>query len=155
MPKPKNGAANAIDLLKQDHAKVKQAFKDFEKMDKEDTATLKEFVATVCEDLKAHTTLEEEIFYPAVRPEIEDDDLMNEAQIEHQSAKDLIQQLESLEPDDPLYVPTFTVLGEYVTHHIKEEEGEMFPAVKKLDIDLEALAAQMKQRKEELVAAEA
>ena len=157
MPKPQKTAApsDAIALLKADHAKVKKAFKEFEKMDKEDTDALKEVVTTVCEDLKAHTMLEEEIFYPAVRAQIDDDDLMNEAQIEHQSAKDLIAQLESLEPDDPLYVPTFTVLGEYVNHHVEEEEKEMFPAVKKLDLDLEALGAKMQERKAELVGEEA
>jgi hemerythrin-like domain-containing protein len=151
MPKSSKKAPDAIDLLKEDHTKVKKAFKEFEKMDKEDTDAVKELVETVCEDLKAHTTIEEEIFYPAVRAEIEDDDLMNEAQIEHQTAKDLIAQLEELQPDDPMYVASFTVLSEYVNHHVQEEEGEMFPAVKKLDLDLEALGEQMKARKEELV----
>jgi hemerythrin superfamily protein len=152
MPKSQKTTMDAIDLLKEDHAKVKKAFKEFEKMDKEDLELLKEVVSTVCADLTAHTTIEEEIFYPAVRATIDDDDLMNEAQIEHQSAKDLIAQLESMQPDDPLYVPSFTVLGEYVNHHVKEEEDEMFPAVKKLELDLEALGAQMKERKDELVA---
>lgn len=152
MPKTKS-AHDAIALLKEDHAKVKKAFKEFEKLDHEDTATVKELVSSVCEDLKVHTSIEEEIFYPAVRAEIDDDDLMNEAKIEHQSAKDLIEQLEKLEADDPLYVPTFTVLAEYVRHHIEEEEGEMFPQVKKLDLDLEALAERMMERKEELMAA--
>ena len=152
MPKTK-AAQDAIALLKEDHAKVKKAFKEFEKLDHEDTATLKEMVTMVCQDLKVHTAIEEEIFYPAVRAEIDDDDLMNEAKIEHQSAKDLIEQLEQLEPDDPLYAPTFTVLAEYVEHHIKEEEGEMCPEVKKLALDLEDLARQMTERKEELMAA--
>ena len=152
MPKAKR-AVDAIALLKEDHAKVKKAFKEFEKLDHEDTATLKELVTSVCEDLKVHTAIEEEIFYPAVRAEIEDDDLMNEAKIEHQSAKDLIEQLERLDADDPLYVPMFTVLAEYVRHHIEEEEGEMFPEVKKLDLDLQDLAGQMTERKEELMAA--
>ena len=151
MPKSQNTVPNAIELLKEDHAKVKKAFKEFEKMDKEDVASLKEVVSTVCEDLKAHTMIEEEIFYPAVKAEIDDDDLMNEAQIEHQSAKDLIAQLESMQPSDPLYVPSFTVLGEYVNHHVEEEENEMFPAVKKLGLDLDALGEKMKERKDELV----
>jgi len=150
MPKSRK-AADAIALLKEDHAKVKKAFKEFEKMDKEDTESMKELVTTVCEDLKAHTMIEEELFYPAVRAEIDDDDLMNEAQIEHQSAKDLIEQLEGMQPDDELYVPMFTVLGEYVNHHIQEEEEEMFPEVKELELDLEALGQQMQERKDELV----
>ena len=115
-----NAKLNALELLKEDHAKVKQSFKEFEKMDHEDTATMQEMVRAVCAELKAHTTIEEEIFYPAVRDAIEDEDLMNEAQVEHQSAKDLITQLEGMQPDDPMYSATFTVLGEYVLHHVKE-----------------------------------
>ena len=152
MPK-KAKQPDAIALLKEDHAKVKKSFQEFEKLDHGDIATLKELVTATCEDLKVHTAIEEEIFYPAVRAEIEDDDLMNEAKIEHQSARDLIEQLEKLDADDPLYVPTFTVLAEYVRHHVEEEEGEMFPEVKKLDLDLEALAEKMAERKEELMAA--
>ena len=150
MPKSKAKAAAAIEMLKEDHEKVKKAFKEFEKMDREDTETMQQLVATVCEDLKIHTTLEEEIFYPAVREAIEDEDIMNEAQVEHETAKMLIEQLENMGPDDPNYHATFTVLGEYVMHHVEEEEGEMFPAAKKTDVDFEALAQQMKERKEEL-----
>lgn len=152
MPKSKSGAMDAIALLKEDHANVKQAFKEFEKMDHEDTATMEQVVRTVCEELKVHTTIEEEIFYPAVRKAIEDEDLMNEAQVEHESAKQLIEQLENMRPDDPLFAATFTVLGEYVMHHVKEEEGEMFPQAKKLKLDLEGLGRRMMARKEELMA---
>lgn len=142
----------AIDLLKDDHDKVKKAFKEFEKMDRSDTETCRQLVRSVCEDLRVHTTLEEEIFYPAVREAIDDEDIMNEAAVEHETAKMLIDQLENMEPDDPNYHATFTVLGEYVTHHVKEEEGEMFPQAKKSeDLDLEALGEQMRARKEELV----
>jgi hypothetical protein len=63
----------------------------------------------------------------------------------------LIDQLENMEPDDPNYYATFTVLGEYVMHHVKEEEGEMFPQAKKSDIDLEALGRRMQERKSELL----
>ena len=152
MAKTRSKSTNAIDLLKEDHAKVKKAFKDFETMDRSDTETCRQLVATVCEDLKVHTTLEEEIFYPAVRAAIDDEDIMNEASVEHETAKMLIEQLENSGPDDPNYFATFTVLGEYVMHHVKEEEGEMFPEAKKAeDLDLEALGEQMKSRKEELV----
>ena len=98
-----------------------------------------------------HTTLEEEIFYPAVREAIDDDDIMNEASVEHETAKMLIEQLENMQPDDPNYYATFTVLGEYVRHHVEEEESEMFPQAKKSDLDLKALAEEMRQRKTELV----
>lgn len=153
MPKSKSASPDAIELLKEDHATVKKAFKEFEKIDHEDTATMKEMVTMVCNELKVHTTIEEEIFYPAVREAIEDEDLMNEAQVEHQSAKDLIAQLEGMEADDPLYAATFTVLGEYVQHHVKEEESEMFPQVKKAKLDLDALGEKMMARKETLMAA--
>ena len=151
----KKSKADAITLLKADHDEVKKAFKEFEKMDHEDTATMEELVTMVCEALKAHTTVEEEIFYPAVREAIEDDDLMNEATVEHQSAKDLIEQLEGMDASDPMYPATFTVLCEYVLHHAKEEEDEMFPSAKKAKVDLEALGEQIQARKEEQTEAEA
>ena len=153
MPKSKSTTANAIDLLKADHEKVKKAFKEFEKMDRADTEACRELVTSVCADLRVHTTLEEEIFYPALREAIEDEDIMNEAAVEHETAKMLIEQLENMEPDDPNYVATFTVLGEYVMHHVKEEEDEMFPQAKKAkQLDLDALGEQMRARKEELTA---
>ncbi len=141
----------AISMLKEDHARVDKAFKEFEKLDREDSATAQQIVKMVCEELKVHTTLEEEIFYPAVREAIDDEDIMNEASVEHETAKMLIEQLENMQPDDPNYHATFTVLGEYVRHHVEEEEGEMFPAAKKGDLDFEDLAQRMKQRKEELM----
>ena len=153
MPKPKSQTANAIDLLKADHEKVAKAFRQFEKMDRADTEACRELVTSVCADLRVHTTLEEEIFYPAVREAIEDEDIMNEAAVEHETAKMLIEQLENMEPDDPNYVATFTVLGEYVMHHVKEEEDEMFPQAKKAKaLDLEALGGEMRARKEGLTA---
>jgi hemerythrin superfamily protein len=150
MPRTRSKNVEAINMLKEDHDRVEKAFKEFEKLDREDTETVRQLVMTVCEELKIHTTLEEEIFYPAVREAIDDEDLMNEASVEHETAKMLIEQLENMQPDDPNYHATFTVLGEYVMHHVEEEEGEMFPAAKKTDIDFEALAQQMKERKEEL-----
>jgi hemerythrin-like domain-containing protein len=150
--KSKSKSPDAIALLKQDHDSVKKAFKEFEKLDHEDTATMQELVTQVCNELKVHTMLEEELFYPAVREAIEDEDIMNEAQVEHDSAKELIGQLEGMKPEDPMYAAIFTVLGEYVQHHIKEEESEMFPQAKKSDLDLMALAEQMSARKEELMA---
>jgi hemerythrin superfamily protein len=147
-------AVDAIDMLKQDHDKVEKAFKDFEKMDRQDAETCRSLVQSVCEDLKVHTTLEGEIFYPAVREAIADEDLMNEAAVEHETAKMLIEQLENMGPDDPNYFATFTVLGEYVKHHIKEEQGEMFPAAKKAKVDLGSLGERMRARKDELFQAE-
>ena len=140
-----------FDLLKEDHEKVKKAFKEFEKLDRQDAETCRQLILATCEDLKVHTTLEEEVFYPALREAMEEEDIMNEAAVEHETAKMLIEQLENMEPDDPNYFATFTVLGEYVMHHVKEEEGEMFPEAKKCDIDFDALAERMRSRKEELM----
>jgi iron-sulfur cluster repair protein YtfE (RIC family) len=151
MAKTRSRASGAIEMLKADHDKVKKAFKEFEKLDHEDTEAARQIVETVCEDLKVHTTLEEELFYPALREAMEDEDLLNEAAVEHETAKMLIEQLENMGPDDPNYRATFTVLGEYVMHHVKEEEGEMFPEAKKTDLDFESLGERMRTRKEELV----
>ena len=151
MAKTKAKAGAALEMLKEDHDKVKKAFKEFEKMDREDAETLQQLVQTVCEELKVHTALEEEIFYPAVREAIEDEDLMNEAQVEHDTAKMLIEQLENMGPDDPNFHATFTVLGEYVKHHVKEEEDEMFPEARKTDLDFEERGARMRERKTELM----
>ena len=149
--KAKEGGADAIALLKQDHDNVRKAFKEFEKLDHEDTAAVRELVTQVCAELKVHTSIEEEIFYPAVRAAIEDEDLMNEAEVEHSSAKDLIEQLEGMDAEDPMYCAVFTVLCEYVEHHAKEEETEMFPAARKAKVDLDALGTEMKARKDELM----
>jgi hemerythrin superfamily protein len=151
MPKSRAKLPEAMEMLKQDHDKVEKAFKEFEKMDREDAETCRQLILSVCEDLKVHTTLEEELFYPALREALEDEDLLNEAAVEHETAKMLIEQLENMSADDPNYYATFTVLGEYVMHHVKEEEGEMFPAAKKTDVDFDALAERMRARKEELM----
>ena len=151
MAKSKAKATGAVELLKEQHDKVKKAFKEFEKLDREDNEAQQQLVQRVCEDLKLHTTLEEELFYPAAREAIDDEDILNEAQVEHETAKMLIEQLENMGPEDPNFHATFTVLGEYVLHHVKEEEGEMFPQVKKTDLDLEELGARMRSRMEELM----
>jgi hemerythrin superfamily protein len=149
----KNAASNvqeqdAIAMLMADHKKVKNLFSDFDKLKEkgsdEDKSAL---VEQICNELKIHTELEEEIFYPAVRKAIEDSDLMDEALVEHAGAKDLIAQLEAASPDDDLYDAKVTVLGEQIEHHVKEEEGQMFPKAKKAKVDTEALGATMFKRK--------
>ena len=147
-------SADAIDLLKQDHERVEKAFKEFEKLDRQDAEACRRLIGGVCEALTMHTTLEEEIFYPAVREAIDDEDLMNEAAVEHETARMLIEQLQNMGPDDPNYFATFTVLGEYVRHHIKEEQNEMFPAARKSGIDLAALGERLRARRDELPAQE-
>jgi hemerythrin superfamily protein len=141
-------AQDAIAMLTADHKKVKRLFADFDKLkdagSDEDKASI---VDQICNELKIHTELEEEIFYPAVRKAIDDGDLMDEALVEHAGAKDLIAQLEDASPEDDLYDAKVTVLGEQINHHVKEEEGDMFPKAKKAKVDTEALGATMLKRK--------
>lgn len=142
---------DAIAMLMADHKKVKKLFADFDKL-KEDgsDADKSALVEQICNELKVHTALEEEIFYPAVRKAIKDADLMDEALVEHAGAKDLIAQLEGASADDDLYDAKVTVLGEQINHHVKEEEGQMFPKAKKAKVDTEALGATMLKRKQAL-----
>jgi hypothetical protein len=139
--------------LKKDHDNVLALFKKFEKLtEKEEGEEEKsELVRQICEELKVHTTLEEEIFYPAVRSAIEEDLLMDEAQVEHDSAKALIGEIENMQPGDEMYDARVTVLGEYIKHHVQEEQKEMFPKAKKAKVDLAALGEQITARKEELM----
>jgi hemerythrin-like domain-containing protein len=143
---------DAIKLLTEDHNKVKKMFKEFEKLCKKGEDEGKgELAARICKELTVHSQLEEEIFYPAVREAIDDDDLMNEAVVEHASAKDLITQIQSMKVSDPMYDAVVSVLGEYVNHHIEEEQNEMFPKAQKAKMDLEEIGMEISQRKEELM----
>ena len=141
-------AQDAVAMLMADHKKVKKLFSDFNKLREEGSDKDKSaIVYQICNELKIHTELEEEIFYPAVRKAIDDSDLMDEALVEHAGAKDLIAQLEDASPDDDLYDAKVSVLGEQIDHHVKEEEGEMFPKAKKAKVDTDALGATMLNRK--------
>lgn len=143
---------DAIKLLTADHAKVKKMFKEFEKLCKKNEGEGKEeLVDQICKELTVHAQLEEEIFYPAAREEIHDDDLMNEALVEHASAKDLMDQIQAMGTSDPLYNATVSVLGEYINHHVEEEENEMFPRVQKSKMDLEEIGSEIAERKEVLM----
>lgn len=139
-------------ILKEDHEKVLKMFKDYEKL-KSDSGTpakKQELAYRICEELKVHTQVEEELYYPRVREATDKDSLLNEAQVEHASAEDLIKQIESMSPDDRLFDAKVKVLGEYVQHHIKEEQDEMFPLAKKAEVDTAELGQQLLERKEEL-----
>jgi hemerythrin-like domain-containing protein len=147
--------ADAIALLTQDHRSVQKMFKEFEKQHETlDEATKAEIVRVACQELTIHAQIEEELFYPALREALgeEGKDLLDEAQVEHDSAKQLIGELERMGPGEELFDAKFTVLGEYVNHHIKEENGEIFKEAKKTGVDLVALGEQMLRRKEELQA---
>ncbi len=145
---------NAVTLLTQDHREVKKLFREFQKLtkkkDEADPEQKRELVQQACRALTVHARLEEELFYPAVRDAIDDDDTMDEAEVEHTAAKQLIAELQSAQPGDPLYDAKFTVLGEYVNHHVEEEEKQMFPKVKKSDLDLLELGETMMTRRGEL-----
>jgi hemerythrin-like domain-containing protein len=146
-----------LNLLIEDHKRAKKAFKDFEKLDgQKQSNECKDLVEQTCAELQVHATLEEELFYPAVRQALKEQDLLDEAEVEHASAKQLIEQLQSMQQQGQLdgkFAATFTVLGEYVKHHIKEEEGELFEQCEKAGnkIDWAALGEQMKTRKAELM----
>jgi len=140
---------NAITLLKEDHRKVKDLFDQFE--DASSASQKHKIAKEAIQELKIHAAIEEEIFYPTVRQNIEDEEnIMNEAQEEHHVAKVLIAELDALESFDETYEAKFIVLAENVRHHIKEEEGNMFPEAKDMDVDMEALGQQLMERKEEL-----
>jgi hypothetical protein len=152
--KDKNREMDAIALLTADHRAVKALFKQFEELTKQDDADEEKarVVEQICDALTIHAQVEEEIFYPAVREAIDDDDLMDEADVEHASVKDLVAQLEELAPGDDHYDARVTVLGEYVDHHVKEEEGEMFAKARKADVNTIELGEQIADRKDELKA---
>lgn len=140
---------NAITLLKEDHRKVKDLFDQFE--DASNASQKHKIAKEAIQELKIHAAIEEEIFYPTIRQNIEDkENIMNEAQEEHHVAKVLIAELDALESFDETYEAKFTVLAENVRHHIKEEEGDMFPEAKDAEVDMEALGQQLMERKEEL-----
>ena len=143
---------DALDLLDADHRAVRQLFQDYRKLAANDApeARRKALAEQICMELTIHAKLEEELFYPPVREAIRDGDLMDEAEVEHASAKDLIVQILSMDPHEELYDAKVTVLGEYIEHHVREEQGEMFPKVRKSGLDLVALGERLRVRKEEL-----
>ena len=143
---------NAISLLMKDHNNVKALFAQYEGLSDRSFATKKKLADQICHELTVHTQVEEEIFYPAVRRPIHDGDLMDEAVVEHASAKELIAQILAMDPSEDLYDAKVTVLSEQIEHHVKEEEGDMFPKVRKTSVDLDALGEQMAARKEQLAA---
>jgi hypothetical protein len=141
----------AITLLKKDHREVEGWFDEYEQLeaDAEKLALFNKIALA----LKVHTRIEEEIFYPEERGEVEDD-MLDEAYVEHDGAKKLIAEIEAMKPSDEYYDAKVKVLGEYIKHHVKEEEqpGGIFAQAKKGDEDLEAMGARMQARKDELMA---
>jgi len=140
---------DAVSDLMADHRKVEDLFKQFEKAG-EDGAKKQKIFQQIAMELKVHTAIEEEIFYPASREYVEED-MVNEAVVEHQAAKDLIAQIEAMSPDDEMYDAKVKVLQEQIEHHVEEEETEYFPECRKSEMDLKAIAEPLKARKMELM----
>jgi hemerythrin superfamily protein len=154
-PTRKPASFDALSMLMKDHKEVKTLFRDYDELVADGAPTVdREAVATeICEKLTAHATVEEELLYPPAREVLDDDeDLVDEALVEHATAKALIAQILDETPDDRFYDAKVKVLGEYITHHVKEEEGEMFPRIRKTDLDLNTLGMAIADRKEELMA---
>lgn len=153
--KPSNTNRDAIVLLMDDHKRVKGLFEEFKKFQESEEVGAEplkqELMNAACAELKIHTTIEEEIFYPAAREALPDeDDLLNEAEVEHAGAKELIRQVEAGHAGDPMTCARFTVLGEQIDHHVREEEDDMFPKLRKSGMDLVGLGRKMAARKDEL-----
>jgi len=130
---------------------VKQWFEEFDRTD--DDAKKQELAQRICNALTVHATIEEEIFYPAAYDALDQDgdDLLDEATVEHASAKALIAEIEAMKVGQPLFDAKVKVLGEYIDHHVKEEEGELFPECRDAEMDLVALGKALAERKEQLM----
>ena len=149
-----NGSENeAIAQLREDHARVKKMFKQYDKLAKTDAdgSERQELASMICAELTAHATAEEEILYPAERETLEEADLIDEAEVEHATAKELIAQIQDSTPDDDLFDAKVKVLGEYINHHVEEEEGEIFPKLRKSKIDTVRLGEEIAARKAEIL----
>ena len=146
-------AGDAVKLLTDDHKQVKGLFQKYSKLidgdaDGDERQALAE---QICVMLTVHASIEEEIFYPAAREAAVDSGLLDEAEVEHASAKDLIAQIRGMSPDDDLYDAKVTVLGEYIDHHVKDEQNELFPKCVKSSMDLKEIGAELATRKQVLM----
>lgn len=154
MPKAiatKSGEVDAISLLVQDHEHVADLFEQFDGLGERAKVSKKKLADQICNELIKHTTVEEEIFYPAIRAAGKEfEDMIDEAVVEHGSAKQLIADVLAMQPGDDLYDAKVKVLSELIEHHVDEEENDLFPKVRKTRLDLVALGEAMAQRKEEL-----
>ncbi len=156
MAKSKSAAARAqplaLELLMSDHRKVEDLFEQFEQEKEGDEGTRREIAQRICTELTIHAQVEEELFYPWLRENLEDDEMemLEEAQIEHNTAKDLIAQIESATDIDEVFNARVKVLSEYIKHHVQEEENEIFPEVRDEQEELDELGQEMAARKGEL-----
>ena len=151
------GEKDACDLLDADHRNVKKMFKQYEELMESRGKTAaqkkKDLALQICHELTVHAQVEEEIFYPALRAALKDTDMLAEAEVEHQTAKDLIAQIEGMGDADEMFDAKVTVLGEYIDHHVKEERNEIFPKARaSRKLDLVSMRDEIAARKEELMA---
>ncbi|WP_439517570.1 hemerythrin domain-containing protein [Hydrogenophaga sp.] len=152
-------APDACTLLDADHKAVKKMFKDYDDLasSKSKSAMQKrlDLAREICQELTVHATIEEEIFYPALRAVLKDTDLLAEAEVEHAGAKDLIAQIEAMDEVDEMFDAKVKVLGEYIDHHVKEERNEIFPKARAArGLDLVAMREPLQARKEALMGME-
>jgi len=152
----KRAAPDACSLLDTDHRNVKKMFKEYEELTHSRAADVqqkkRELANQICSELTVHAQIEEEIFYPAVREAISETDLLDEAEVEHASAKELIAQIEAATEVDDKFDAKVIVLGEYIDHHVKEERNEIFVKARAArGLDLVAMREQLAARKEELM----
>lgn len=152
-PAKSKAAPDAIKLLKDDHREVEGWFEDFENTN--NGAKKQKLANQICLALRVHTQIEEEIFYPACRDAGLELDIMDEADVEHDGAKKLIEEIEASKPGDDHWDAKVKVLSEMIKHHVKEEEQRdgMFAKAKKADLDLDALGEEMQMRKDKLMKA--
>jgi len=150
--KPKASAKplEAIALLRADHKAVDALFAEYEKA--RAPSKKKMLVSKICTELSVHAQVEEEIFYPAVKQALKDKELVPEAIVEQATMRDLIAQVEGVEPDGEMFDAKIKVLSEYVKHHVKEEHTEMFPKAKATRLDMVELGGRIAERKKVLLA---
>src|SRR3954453_1070153 len=143
------GSVSALDVVEEDHREVDGFFDEYETL--EDVGEKERIALKICLALTVHTQIEEEIFYPAAREAIEKVELIDEAIVEHASAKQLIAEIEEMDASDELYDAKVKVLGEQVRHHVEEEEDELFPEIESSELNLETLGKKMAERKTALL----
>ena len=142
---------DAVSLLIHDHKEVKNAFKDFEALGDRAFVAKKKLADDICLALIIHATVEEEIFYPAVRKQIKGSgDMLDEANVEHASAKELMTQILAMSSEDDLFDAKVKVLAEQNDHHVCEEEEGMFVKARTSEMDLMALGKEISALKEAL-----
>jgi hemerythrin superfamily protein len=142
---------NAFDVLEEDHREVEEWFDEYDELKDSDEDRRAELAEKICLALKVHAQIEEEIFYPRAREAAKDDDLIDEAIVEHATVKNMIAEIEEMDVGEELYDAKIRVLGEMVKRHIREEEEELFPELQSAKMDLDAVGKELAERKEELM----